>query len=514
VRGLSARAAFLFGLGLIFFFGSTSSLAQDAPSPPPSGTSADAAAPFVRAHRVVSTASPSANAAFDDGLTLLYAFNPEEARVSFRRALDADPKLAIAWWGVAMSYGTNINTSFDGAAQRNGRDAIRHARELEGGATPIERALIHAAEARFAFDRDADADRSARAYRDAMYAAASDAPDDDDVQTLAAESEMDVHAWSYFTPDGTPTAGTTGIVARLQTVLARDPAHIGAEHLLIHALEESPHPEGALEAARRLAADRFEPAAEHLMHMPAHTFMRVGLYHDAGEANARAVDAYRSYLAGTPAGHRDYFGHDCVFGVDAFTMSGEYARARTLALACDRGRGGLLAVVDLRFRRFDLLASDDQGALGAGMLAARDGRANVADAQLAILRKDRDDVGRISAAVLAAAIASGRGDRDTEIAELTRAVAIQDREGYSEPPEFWMPVGEELGAAEYRAGRFDAAEATFRATIAHDRDDPRALFGLARTLEREGRTEDARAIDARFENAWRQADVSLDMKDL
>jgi tetratricopeptide (TPR) repeat protein len=348
-----------------------------------------------------------------------------------------------------------------------------------------------------------------------MYAAASDAPSDDDVATLAAEAEMDVHSWSYFNADGTPTAGTAGVIERLRTVLARDPEHIGANHLLIHALEESAHPEDALAAARRLAADRFEPAAEHLIHMPAHAFMRAGLYHEAGVANARAVDAYQTYLAGPHAGHADYFGHDCLFGVDAFEMSGEYARSRALALECHSGGGGLVASVDLRFRRFDALADDQNpGLLGIGLLAVRDGRDAAAAAALATLRKQTDDSGSIAAAILEAAIAARRGDREAEIAALARGVAIQAREGYSEPPEFWLPVGESLGAALYRAGRYADAEQRFRAALAANPDDPRALFGLAQTLDREGRVAEARAIDGRFAQAWQQADVTLDMNDL
>jgi Tfp pilus assembly protein PilF len=495
VRGLPAIIAFLFV----------------AASPAPQPSSDD----FTRNHRAVSTTSPAAQADFDDGLTLLYAFNPEEARVSFGRATEEDPSLAIAWWGVAMSHGININSSFDASEQRAGHEAIAKAQALEGHATPTERALIEAAARRFAFTRGSDADRSARAYRDAMYAAASDAPDDDDVQTLAAEAEMDVHPWSYFNADGMPTAGTTGVVSRLQTVLARDPTHIGANHLLIHALEESPHPADAVAAARQLAADRFEPGAEHLIHMPAHAFMRAGLYHDAGVANAHAIDAYRAYLAGTHAGHEDYFGHDCVFGVDAFEMSGEYARARSLALACSRGAGGLVASVDLRFGRYDALANDpNAGSLAAGLLAVHDGDDAKAASQLTLLRRDRDDVGVLSAGVLEAAIAAHRGDRAGEIAALERAAAVQNHEGYSEPPEFWLPIGESLGAAYYRAGRFADAERCFRATLAANADDPRALFGLARTLEREGRTNDARAVQLRYIEAWRQADVPLDLNGL
>ena len=509
VRGLPATLIFL---SLVAGFAVTpASLdAQSAtPSPVASGDG------FTRAHRAISTANASAQAAFDDGLTLLYAFDPGEARLSFHRALDDDPKLAIAWWGVAMSHGTNINTAYDPAEQRLGRDAAGKAHALEAHASPAERALIDAAVVRFSYVRSGDDDRSARAYRDAMYAAASDAPNDDDLQTLAAEAEMDVHPWSYFDRDGKAVPGTDGIVSRLETVLARDPAHIGANHLLIHALEESTHADDALPAARALAADHFEPAAEHLIHMPAHDFMRVGLYHDAGESNARAIDAYRTFLAGPHVGHADYFGHDCVFGVDAFMMSGEYGRARTLALACNRGAGGLVASVDLRFGRFDALATDENpGSLATGMLAVHAGHADVAAAQLATLRKDKDDVGVISANVLEAAIDGARDDRAAQVAALERAAAVQDREGYSEPPEFWLPVGEPLGAAYFRAGRYVDAEKRFRATLAAYRDDPRALFGLARTLEREGRTDDARAVDARYMTAWRQADVPLDLKDL
>jgi Tfp pilus assembly protein PilF len=501
--------------GVAFLF-SLASLALASPSPLRAalvaGPTADG---YVRAHRPVSTSDAAAQAAFDDGLTLLYAFNPEQARVSFEQALAADPHLALAWWGVAMSHGVNINLAFEASAQRQGRDAIAKARALESYASPVERALIEAAAQRFAFVRDADADRSARAYRDAMYATASDYPNDDDVAVLAAEAEMDVHPWSYFDEDGTATAGTSGIVSRLETVLARTPAHIGAEHLIIHALEESKDQGPALDAARRLAADRFEPAAEHLTHMPSHTFMRVGLYHEAGLANARAVDSYHVYLANAPAGHADYLGHDCVFGVDAFMLSGEYARARALALACNDGAGGLLAAVDLRFARYDALAQDrDPGAFAAGMLAVHDGREAVATAQLTTLRAEKNDTGRIETALLEAALEALHGDRNAEIAALERAAAVQDREGYSEPPDFWMNANVRLGAADYRAGRFAAAERAFRAALAQERDDPRALFGLARTLEREGRADDARATDIRFRAAWGEADSTLDMNDL
>jgi len=502
VRGRSALP-FLFFLSLL--------ATASAQSPQPEATPA-----YARVHRAVSSGVAEAAATFEDGLTLLYAFNPEEARAAFERAARADRTFGLAWWGVAMSYGPNINTSYDTAGQSAGLAAIRKAQALEAGATPVERALIDAAAKRFAFQRPGDADRSARAYRDAMNVAAGAFPLDDDVQTLAAEAEMDVHPWSYFNADGTPTAGTPALIARLQAVLAREPQHIGANHFLIHAFEESQHPEEALAAARRLAAMSFEPAAEHLIHMPAHTFMRVGAYHDAGEANARAIDAYRTYLASGPAGHAEYYGHDCIFGVDAFMMSGEYGRARSLAGLCRQSADGEVALVDWRFRQWDALRADaTANPFLAGLLAVQTRRLTDAQNQLKIVRKGSDTTSTIEANVLDGAIAGARGgDGSQQIADLRRAVAAQDTFGYSEPPAFFFPVREALGGALLRAGRASEAEAVFRADLETDRENPRSLFGLAQALAAQGRTDEARQANARFERAWAHADTALDVKDL
>jgi tetratricopeptide (TPR) repeat protein len=500
VRGLPA-------LPFLFFLAASAAAPAQAPEPE--------AAPIACMQRPLSTTVSAAAADFDRGLTLLYAFNPEEARVAFRRAGRADPKFALAWWGIAMTHGPNINLSYDSAEQSAGHAAILKARDLEGSATPVERALIEAAAARFAFERPGDADRSARAYRDAMAGAATAFPLDDDVQTLAEEAEMDVHPWSYFNRDGTATAGTPGLIARLQTVLARDPGHIGANHFLIHAFEESPHPEEALAAARRLAAMHFEPAAEHLIHMPAHTFMRVGAYHEAGDSNARAIDAYRAYLASGPAGHAEYYGHDCIFGVDAFMMSGEYGRARSLAGLCRQSADGQTALVDWRFRRWDALAADDTvNPFLRGMLALHGGRPAAAQTEVKTIAKVSDTTATIEAALLEGAIAGAHGDVPAQIAALRRAVAAQDTFGYSEPPVFFFPAREALGGALLRAGRDAEAEAVFQADLEADRENPRSLYGLAEALDGEGRTADAEAARARFERAWAHADSILNVKDL
>lgn len=500
MRGLPAAGAFLSTLLL------ATVLQGQAPQPEP-----------VDAHRVVSTSVPAAQQAFDEGLTLLYAFNPGEARRDFERALAADPKLAMAEWGVAISWGVNINVSYGPASQRRGHDAIARAKALEAGASPVERALIDAATVRYARSGKDDGDASASAFVDAMLAAARTFPTDDDVQVLTAEAEMDATPWDYWKADGKPAnARVPDIVTRLQAVLAHNPMHLQANHLLIHALEESPHPEGALQSADRLAGDAFSPGAEHLAHMPAHTYMRVGNYHAAGVANTRALDLFDTYLASDHVGgHDGYRGHDCRFAVTAYMMSGEEATAEREAKRCDRSAPVLASEVAVRFRYYDKL-TDGPDALpfSHGMAAVAANRISQAEANARTLEKEDDGDAKIAANVLRASIARAHGDRNAEVAALERAVKLQDDEGYGEPPSFFFPVRESLGGALLRAGRNDDAERVFRADLGKNPDNPRSLFGLARVLEAAGKRDEAARTDAAFREAWRYAQASLNINDL
>ena len=466
---------------------------------------------FVRAHRTVATQNADAQASFDDGLTLLYAFNPEAARRSFERAAKLDPALAMAQWGIALSYGPNINTDYDAVKAHLGHTAILRAEALDGSAQSVERALIEAAAKRYAFDRPGDADRSARAYADAMRTVATAYSADDDVQTLTAEAELDVTPWGYWSPDGKPGPETLDIIARLKTVLARDPLHVGANHFLIHAVEESPHPEDGLDAAQRLAAMHFEPAAEHLTHMPAHIFAHVGDYDAAGLANERAVASLKAYLADGAADHGGYLGHDCLFGVYAFMMAGEYARAKALASTCDNRAEA--DEVDYRFRHWSTLQTSSLD-LERGAADVAVGNLEDAQRRLHSLTRVTDDRGKISVLLLTARIDAARGERAGEISALQTAVAVQDAFGYREPPQWWFPVRETLGGALFRAGKYAEAERVFRTDLVKNPQNPRSLFGLAKTLDREGQTAEAATVEHAFETAWAQADAALDMKDL
>lgn len=483
--------------------------AAQSPTPSPSGT-------YVWAHRPVSTQNPDAQRAFDEGLTLLYAFNPEESRRAFQRAAALDPGLAMAYWGTAMSFGVNINTPYDPASQRHGHDAIAAARERSAGASAVERALIEAAAQRYAIATKGDGDRSARAFRDAMQGAAQAYPSDDDVLTIAAESAMDTRPWTLWTDDGKPQSGTDQIIEQLRRVLARDPQHIGANHYLIHALEASPHPAEALDAARRLAADAFEPAAEHLIHMPAHIFMRTGEYDAAARSNVRAIAAFRAYLSAShEQGHESYYGHDCLFAVDAFMMAGEYGDSKRAAANCQTRSKLLAAYAAIRFRRWtDLGPEAGLSSFAQGMAAAAAGRSEDALHAARSLESEKTDTASIAAHVIRARVHGMRGDHDGESDELGKAAAIQDRSGYGEPPDWFFPVRESLGGAYYRAGRFAEAERTFRTDLAQNPRNPRSLFGLMRTLEREAHNDEAAELRRQFELAWQHADTQLTMEDL
>src|SRR5262249_24015186 len=217
-------------------------------------------------HHPVSTSNAEAEKFFDQGLRLIFAFNHEEATSSFRRAAELDPRLAMAYWGIAESVGPNYNDPADPDRFKQAHEAIQKASGLAAGASASERAYITALAKRFPADPNADHRQAAEEYHGAMRDLVNQFPDDLDAAALFAESGMNLHPWGLWHPDGSPEIGTEEIVATLESVLKRDPNHMGAIHYYIHAVEASPNPERALAGANRLAA--LAPAAGHLVHMP------------------------------------------------------------------------------------------------------------------------------------------------------------------------------------------------------------------------------------------------------
>ena len=250
-------------------------------------------------HRQASTTSPAAQQYFDQGMRFLWAFNHDESTRSFAKAAELDPACAACYWGVALTVGPNYNVpAMIEPRARVAFDALHEAQQNAAHASPVEQALIEALAARYPSAQPLDPSNLGpvlAAYAAAMRKVAARYPDDLDVQTLCAESEMNVHAWKLWTPAGEPVAGTAEIVARLEGVLRRDPTHPGANHYYIHVMEASADPGKATASAQRLTG--MMPAAGHLEHMPAHIMQRIGRYEDAAEANRRGVKADHAYFA-------------------------------------------------------------------------------------------------------------------------------------------------------------------------------------------------------------------------
>jgi tetratricopeptide (TPR) repeat protein len=504
-------------------------------------------------HRPVSTKSPKAQRYFDQGMRLLWGFNHDESTRSFARALELDPSCAMCAWGVALTVGPNYNVPMLAEARAKiAFDATKRAQSLAGSAAPVEQALISTLAQRYPNAQPLDPQSTApilTAHAAAMRAVARRYPDDLDVQALYAESMMNVHAWKLWSPDGTPAEGTTEIITTLESVLKRDPMHVGALHYYVHAVEASPHPEKGLAAAARLRT--LAPAAGHLLHMPAHIFHRVGRYEESAEANRKGAAADVAYLAKTnPIDYYPamYVSHNYQFL--AYSAAAEGREAETLD-AVRRSRASVsdaqlqempgtdwyvaeLYTAPVRFGRWDMLLAEAPPAPGSASLtggylyatsvalAAKNRPADARDrlAQLDTLiaglpadmpagQNTLRDVLAVARRVAAARISSAEGRGEDAIRDMREAVVREDGLAYDEPAGWFFPVRHLLGAELLRVGKANDAERTYRDDLARHPGSGWALYGLMQALKAEGRGAEASAAEAEFRTAWRQATISI-----
>ncbi|HXE58449.1 MAG TPA: hypothetical protein VNK43_10655, partial [Gemmatimonadales bacterium] len=280
----------------------------------------------------ITTGVEAAQAYFNQGLRLYYAFNHAEAIRAFREAQRRDPDCAMCFWGEALAWGPNINAAMDSAAGVAAYAAVQRAVALEGRASTLERALIQALATRYAPVPPADRGALDSAYARAMADVARRHRDDHDVAVLHAEALMDLRPWNYWTREGRPYPGTAELVAQLERVIAANPRHPGACHFYIHAVE-AVEPAKAVPCAERLAA--LMPGAGHLVHMPGHIYIRVGRYADAIKANEHAVHADETYIRdqrpGVGAYTAGYYPHNYDFLAFAAAMAGRSAQAMEAA---------------------------------------------------------------------------------------------------------------------------------------------------------------------------------------
>jgi tetratricopeptide (TPR) repeat protein len=506
-------------------------------------------------HHPITTKSPEAQSFFDQGLTLLYGFNHDEAARYFRRASELDPEAAMPYWGLALSIGPNYNdTEVDENRAKATFEAVRKAVGRMSGTSAREQDYIRALEKRYPSpDAKSDWKRFHRDYSDAMRELVKKYPDDLDAATMFAESLMMLRPWQLWTLDGEPAAGTLELVEVLESVMKRNPDHPGANHFYIHAVEASPNLERAIPSAMRLMT--LVPGAGHLVHMPGHIFLQTGDYELAAETNLNAAAADKAFVERTGATGMYplmYWTHNIHFIAYARAQQGRYEEAKQAALEMieNVGDGDLdmqmlegfhlyPLMVDLRFHRWDeILKVEEPRAerkmlhafwrFSRAMALAGQGKLDEAAAERAqfeslrptvpaesryLINNKASDIIALAAATLDAHFAWARGEKEKSIQEWRRAVELESTLQYDEPPPWFYPVRESLGAALLRSGQAKEAEVVFREAIAGQPRDGRLLFGLLQTLRAQERDSEAALVEQQFNAAWTNATMELRKED-
>lgn len=501
-------------------------------------------------HLAVTTRSPAAQAYFDQGLTLYWGFDHEEARRSFTRAAELDPGLAMAHFGLALAVGPHINNpTMDAERDRAAHEAITRALALRAEATPFERALIEALATRYAWPPPAERRALDEAYAAALQAVWQANPESAEAGALYAEALMDLRPWDLWTKAGEPQPETPEILATLARVLALDPAHVGANHLAIHAWEMSPTPGKALVNADRLRT--LVPGAAHLVHMPAHIDMRLGHYDDAVRANQAAVVAARARVERSGPGgfYALYRAHNYHFLVYAAGFDGRYelALASARELVRELPADALAAMPEflegflptplhvlVRFGKWAEILAEPAPPAGElttlafwhyarGLACSALGRLDQAAAEqrafeaaaaavpetYTIGNNPTRTVLAIGRSMLAGELEYRRGNHAAAFAQLRSAVSQDEALKYDEPWGWFQPAAHALGALLLEQGQVAEAEAVYLRDLELHPDNGWALFGLAECQRLSGRASEAAATEASFQRRWQRADVTI-----
>ena len=547
----------LIAFAVVTVAGCGSPAPQPASSAPPAPAQTTQTEPltFGAHHHPIRTSNAEAQKMFDQGLAQAFGFNHEAAIASFERAAELDPTSPMPWWGKAWALGPNYNLDIDDARATAAYDALAKARSLAQPGADHEKAYVEALATRYSSDPKADRPALARAFSAAMGALSNRYPDDLDAATIYAESLMNLTPWKLWTADGNPAEHTDQIVAVLESVLTRNPNHLGANHYYIHAVEASRAPARAMPSALRLTT--LAESSGHLAHMPAHIYARTGDHAGAAAANAAGAAADRRYLMSAPPNGMYgmmYYPHNLHFLADSHMMQGRFADAKQ---AADRvaeqlsPHAAMMPMVEsmvvmpvsvlLRFSRHaDVLALPPpppertvQRAwhhFARATTLARTGRADDAAAErtqmtaaIAAVPESAAFGGggwatassALNVALLSvdARIAAARGEQDRAIKFWQQAVASADQLPYDEPPVWFYPVRESLGAALLASGRAADAERVFRDDLVKHPRNARSLYGLQAALARQGKEADAAWVQREFDAAWKNADTKLTLAD-
>ena len=493
---------------------------------------------------------------FNQGLTLSYAFNHPEAIRSFQGTLKHDPDCAMAYWGIAYASGPHVNRPMNQADNDRAWGAVQKALALKSKVSAKEQAFIDAMATRYQAEFKEDRLALDKAFAAAMRELTMKYPDDLDARTIFSEALMNTMPWDYWKSDRSPKPETEEAFAALRYVIKHNPDHPGANHFYIHAVEAGPNPEQGLPSADRLAHE--VPGAGHLVHMPSHIYLRVGQYADAVKANERAVRSDRSYIRHCRAqGFYPgvYYPHNEHFLWTVLTIEGRSKDAIAAAdkiakIAAENYCGPNKALEGPRFRhlpwltrarfgRWDEILSAAQPPATNDFLidramwhftrglafAARKKTAEAANEQTEMVKLIRSEdakkldspqfpaAGILAVAEhwLAGAVSEANGDARGAVENFEKAVKAEDALPYMEPTYWPVPVRPALGAVLLRSGDAVKAEAVFREDLKRWPRNGWGLFGLEQSLRSQGRFDSAALVNTEFQEAWKRADVALQL---
>jgi tetratricopeptide (TPR) repeat protein len=502
----------------------------------------------------ITTPVPEAQRLFSKGMALTFGFNHDEAGRAFRKAADLDPNCGMCYWGMALVIGPNINAPMEAKSVAPAYEAVQNALRLSTTVSAREKALIEALAVRYSSEPVEDRSALDLAFAEAMRKVRERFPKDADVAVLFAEAQMNLSPWDYWTGDGRPKNHILEIIETLEAVLTKDPNHPHAIHLYIHAVEASMNPYRAIPHADRLG--ELVPGAGHLVHMPAHTYIRTGAYHKASLANERAIvadDAYQAECASKGLYPLAYMPHNHHFLWATYSLEGRGADAQKAAERLrervdektmrEPGFGTLQhfwatpLYALARFARWDDALKEPAPPADLlyplGVWHHLRGRAHAAKGDIAEAEKEAaglealienpalenvriwgsnkvSDLLKIGHHLLAGEIAEKQGRQDDALEHYRAGLKIENALYYDEPHSWYQPMHQPLGRALLKAGRAAEAETHFRADLERHPENGWSLSGLVKSLAAQGKKDEAEKVQARFQKAWAHADIKLE----
>lgn len=550
-KNLLVKASFFICIGMMAFTNFNILHADDFPWTPPKNFTLNSS--YIAVHHPVATRQALAQQYFDQGLTFLYAFNHDAAYWSFLKASEVDPDMAMAYWGMALVIGSNINMEMAPERAKIANEIIQKAIQKSLNGPEVEKDYIQALSERYSRDPSIDQKILAGNYSQAMQKLSYKYQDDPDAAVLYAESLLDVSPWDQWDRKGNPLPGTEEAIKTLQSVLKRIPNHLGANHYFIHVIEASLNPEIGLMSAERLKT--LLPSSGHILHMPSHIYLLVGDYAQAVQSNIEAVAADREYinkygLDGIYPIH--YYSHNLFFLSRAYTLEGRFEDAKKTAnelsafytphfnkmKELEYYLAAPLTVL-LTFRRWSEILEmppphenmQIMMALwhfGRSLAFANLGKEEQASNEQRLFLERKKQINpdmvfgynrfhqilMIAELCLEAKIAEMKGNLEQAVKSLQKAVELQDTLRYNEPPDWFFPIRETLGGLLLKMQKPVEAEEIFRQELIRHPQNGRALFGLQESLKAQSKFVDSYWVNEEFQRAWQNSTTPLTLKDL